>query len=155
VIANTSNSIPVSSLQLSRGQRVSVPCPNSPPLWRRRGRANGSRAPRAARCRARCARLPRGAAAGSCPVAEAGAAYIDDEIAADVGGRSDTDSGDNWGWTAGFGVEYAFSEDWSGRLDYRYSEYDGDGSFYEKEPDGDYDLDLDTSEVRVGVAYRF
>lgn len=88
--------------------------------------------------------------------AAAGAAYVDYEVSADVGGRSDTDSADNWGWTAGVGVEYAFSDNWSGRIDYRYSEFDGDdGSFYEGSSDGDYDLDLDTSELRVGVAYRF
>jgi len=83
-----------------------------------------------------------------------GLAYVDYEVENEVGGASDSSSADNWGWTAGVGFDYAFTDNWIGRIDYRYSDYDGDdGSWYE---DGsDYDIDLDTSELRVGVAYRF
>ena len=83
-----------------------------------------------------------------------GLAYVDYEVENRVGGDSDSSSADNWGWTAGVGFDYAFTDNWIGRIDYRYSDYDGDdGSWYE---DGsDYDIDLDTSELRVGVAYRF
>lgn len=84
----------------------------------------------------------------------AGLAYVDYDVSNETGSGSDSTSADNWGWTLGVGVEYAFTDQISGRLDYRYSDYDGDdGSWYEG--DGDYDIDLQTSEVRVGLAFRF
>lgn len=84
----------------------------------------------------------------------AGAAYVDYEVDTQIDGESDGTSADNWGWTLGAGVEYAFTDRWIGRVDYRYSDYDGDdGSWYEG--DADYEIDLQTRELRVGVAYRF
>jgi outer membrane immunogenic protein len=84
----------------------------------------------------------------------AGLSYIDYEIENEINGDSDNTSADNWGWTLGAGVEYAFTDQISGRIDYRYSDYDGDdGSWYEG--DSDYDIDLETSEIRLGIAYRF
>jgi outer membrane immunogenic protein len=84
----------------------------------------------------------------------AGLAYVDYEIRNVTGGLADTEGTYNWGWTAGIGMEYAFTDNWIGRIDYRYSDYDGEsGSFFDDS--SDYEIDLDTSEVRVGVAYRF
>jgi outer membrane immunogenic protein len=86
--------------------------------------------------------------------ATGGLAYVDYEVTSELQGDSDSTSADNWGWTLGVGVEYAFTDNWVGRVDYRYSDYDGeDGSWYEG--DSDYDLDLETNELRLGVSYRF
>ncbi|MFW5654122.1 MAG: outer membrane protein [Roseicyclus sp.] len=83
-----------------------------------------------------------------------GLAYVDYEIRNVTGELAETEGSYNWGWTAGIGMEYAFTENWIGRIDYRYSDYDGEsGSFFDDT--SDYEIDLDTGELRLGVAYRF
>lgn len=53
------------------------------------------------------------------------------------------------GWTLGAGVEYAFTDNLIGRVEYRYTDF------------GDFDLtpiataELKTHDVRIGVAYKF
>ena len=56
------------------------------------------------------------------------------------------------GWTLGGGVEYAFTDNWLGRLEYRY--YD----FPDKDIDGAGglgDVSLNTSTITAGIAYKF
>ena len=56
------------------------------------------------------------------------------------------------GWTLGGGVEYAFTDNWLGRLEYRY--YD----FPDKDLDGAGglgDVSLNTSTITAGIAYKF
>ena len=52
------------------------------------------------------------------------------------------------GWTAGLGVEHAFTDNWLGRAEYRYYDF---GS--EDITRGELDLDMHT--VSVGIAYKF
>ena len=57
------------------------------------------------------------------------------------------------GWTLGGGVEYAFTDNWIGRAEYRYYDFgdrdlDGIGA-------GLASLDLNTSTFTVGAAYKF
>jgi outer membrane immunogenic protein len=55
------------------------------------------------------------------------------------------------GWTVGGGVEYAFTDNWSTRLDYRYSDY-GSSNFGLM---GVTEIDVTEHALRVGVGYRF
>ena len=62
------------------------------------------------------------------------------------------------GWTAGGGVEYAFSSNWTARIEYRYTDF-GDvtitPSIYDY--DGEYDNDVEATQqnIMAGIAYRF
>lgn len=61
------------------------------------------------------------------------------------------------GWTIGAGYEHAINDQWTVRLDYRYSDLDGDFNFVAP-GSGDnhrFDLDLQSHQLRVGAAYRF
>ncbi len=61
------------------------------------------------------------------------------------------------GWTIGAGVEHAFTQNWVGRLDYRYSDL-GSNSFDFVSGGGDphrFNLDAKTHEIKVGVSYKF
>jgi outer membrane immunogenic protein len=73
---------------------------------------------------------------------------------ADVTTALGTFSGDKTltGWTLGGGVEYAFTDNWLGRVEYRYYGFDNadlDGAG----PLGNVDLNSQT--VSVGIAYKF
>ena len=69
----------------------------------------------------------------------------------DVGTDVDLD-----GWRVGAGVEQAFGENFYGKLEYRYSNYE-EGEF--EAPSGlesdRFDVDLDRHQVMVGLGYRF
>jgi len=54
------------------------------------------------------------------------------------------------GWTAGVGVEHAFTDNWSARIEYRYSDYGGAGFGL-----GFGDIDVTEHGVRIGVSYKF
>ncbi|TWG60678.1 MULTISPECIES: outer membrane protein [unclassified Aminobacter] len=54
------------------------------------------------------------------------------------------------GWTVGAGVEHAFTDNWTARLEYRYSDYGGDDFNL-----GAGDFDLTEHAVRIGVSYKF
>lgn len=58
----------------------------------------------------------------------------------------------NWGWTLGGGIEYAFTDDLSARIEYRYTDL---GSI--KAEDGDDDGKADTAfhAVRAGLIWHF
>lgn len=60
------------------------------------------------------------------------------------------------GWTVGAGVEYAFTDNLIGRIEYRYADYGHktrSGTFLF--PTQPARLDLSTNDVRVGLAYKF
>ena len=62
------------------------------------------------------------------------------------------------GWTVGAGLEYAFTDYLTARIEYRYSDY-GKQSF-PLTPSGRgfwtaHDVDLKTSDVRIGITYKF
>jgi outer membrane immunogenic protein len=53
------------------------------------------------------------------------------------------------GWTIGAGAEYAFTNNWIGRVEYRYYDFSSDVL------DDFGDVDLETNTLTVGVAYKF
>ncbi|TIV91851.1 MAG: porin family protein [Mesorhizobium sp.] len=58
-------------------------------------------------------------------------------------------------WTLGAGVEYAFTQNWTTRVEYRYSDF---GKFTDNPAtDGTflYPTDVTTQAVRVGFSYKF
>ncbi len=55
------------------------------------------------------------------------------------------------GWTIGGGVEHAFTDQWLGRIDYRYSSFDDENNF----AGTGANVEMETHELRVGVAYKF
>jgi outer membrane immunogenic protein len=53
------------------------------------------------------------------------------------------------GWTLGAGAEYAFTDNWIGRLEYRYYNFDNNVI------DDFGDVELDTNTVTAGISYKF
>lgn len=73
-----------------------------------------------------------------------------------LGGTTDTESHTAWrgGWTAGFGAEYLFAKNLSGRVEYRYSDYGSEkvnanlwNEYYKQE--------LKEQTLKIGVTYHF
>lgn len=73
----------------------------------------------------------------------------------DDGGTTDSSSHTKAGWTLGAGVEYAFTQNWTTRVEYRYSDF---GKFTDN-PATDssflYPTEVTTQTVRVGFSYKF
>jgi outer membrane immunogenic protein len=85
--------------------------------------------------------------------ATGGVAFTQASADVDLGGGL-TLSGDETftGWTIGGGAEYAFTDNWIGRVEYRF--YD----FPDKDIDGAGglgDVSLNTSTITAGIAYKF
>lgn len=55
------------------------------------------------------------------------------------------------GWTLGGGIEYAFAQNWTTRIDYRYSDYGGTDFGLP----GTTDVDFTEHAVRFGIGYKF
>lgn len=53
------------------------------------------------------------------------------------------------GWTIGAGIEHAFTDNWTGRVEYRYADF-GSQSF----PIG-FDLNFKQQSLRAGISYKF
>lgn len=71
-----------------------------------------------------------------------------------AGGTRVVDESDtHTGWTVGGGAEYAFTDNWLGRVEYRYTDF-GDKTFRSDFID-EGKVDLKTHEVRIGVSYKF
>jgi outer membrane immunogenic protein len=85
--------------------------------------------------------------------------HIDDSL---FGGATHFDGGGHtrWGWTVGAGVEYAFLQNWSVKLEYNYMDF-GDRSvtFHDVLHAGitpfPYDIDQRVHLVKVGINWRF
>jgi opacity protein-like surface antigen len=59
------------------------------------------------------------------------------------------------GWTAGAGLEYAFDANWSGRVEYRRSDF-GSATYASSDFDGNfYRIRLTDNAVRIGIMYHF
>ena len=86
-----------------------------------------------------------------------GLAAVDMEFGADIAGTADSESQWVYGWTVGGGLEHAFTQNFSGRIEYLYVSL----------PDSDYNLiggveTFDATQtfndihmVRAGLAYNF
>jgi outer membrane immunogenic protein len=83
------------------------------------------------------------------PYIAGGVAFGRYEVRADDHGLVTADQRTMIGWTFGAGVDYAFTDKLVGRLEYRYTDY-GHKTFADV-----YDVDLKTSELRIGLAYKF
>ena len=57
------------------------------------------------------------------------------------------------GWTAGAGAEFAFADNWTARLEYRYSDF-GSERFIAAGL-APFTFDIDMHAVRLGVSYKF
>jgi opacity protein-like surface antigen len=60
-----------------------------------------------------------------------------------------------FGWTAGAGVDYAFTKDVFGRIEYRYTSLDMSGFVNVAANTADTGSRLPISDMRVGIAYKF
>ena len=65
-----------------------------------------------------------------------------------------SDSEDFVGWTAGLGVEHAFTDNLLARAEYRYYDF-GSEEFGDAGTFGAGDLELDMHTVSIGLAYKF
>ena len=57
------------------------------------------------------------------------------------------------GWTLGAGIEYAFTNNLTTRLEYRYTNYDGGDNFFDNVSLGSNDIEFHT--IRAGLSYKF
>ena len=82
--------------------------------------------------------------------ATGGVAFTDTSAESDAFGGVSLDADDSLtGWTIGAGGEYAFTDNWIGRVEYRYYDF-SNGSL-----DDLGDVDLGTNTLTVGVGYKF
>lgn len=58
------------------------------------------------------------------------------------------------GWTLGIGAEYALTDNWTLRGEYRYADY-GTRDFVTQPVEEEYSADIKTHDIRFGVAYKF
>ncbi|MBN9236847.1 MULTISPECIES: outer membrane protein [Phyllobacteriaceae] len=56
------------------------------------------------------------------------------------------------GWTLGAGAEYAFSNNWVGRAEYKYTDF---GKVGYSAPAGDGSVEVNTNTLAIGFAYKF
>jgi outer membrane immunogenic protein len=83
--------------------------------------------------------------------ATGGVAFTQISAEADLGGGLRLDTDQNFtGWTVGAGVEHAFTDNWVGRLEYRYYDFGN-----ETIDDFGGDADLTSNTITIGASYKF
>lgn len=70
----------------------------------------------------------------------------------DAGGTFASASETRAGWTLGAGAEYAFSNNWVGRAEYKYTDF---GKVGYSAPTGDGSVEVNTNTLAIGFAYKF
>jgi len=65
-----------------------------------------------------------------------------------------SDSQTHFGWTAGAGVEYAFTQNWTLKAEYLYTDF-GSKTYTFPDDNGSYDVGLKSQTAIIGVNYRF
>lgn len=85
------------------------------------------------------------------PYVTGGFAWANNEINDSVYG---SDSQTHFGWTAGLGVEYAFTQNWTLKAEYLYTDF-GSKTYTFPDDNGAYDVGLKSQTATVGVNYRF
>jgi outer membrane immunogenic protein len=83
----------------------------------------------------------------------AGAAWAQGNLDGIVAPIPDNIKGNHWGWTVGGGVEHAFTDQFRLKLDYLYTQYNGD-KYQEACCNVDIN-DFDNHEVRLGAIWAF
>ena len=82
--------------------------------------------------------------------ATGGVAFTQFSAEADFGNNVSFNADQNFtGWTVGAGAEYAFTNNWIGRVEYRYYDFSDDVL------DGFADVGVTTNTLTVGVSYKF
>ena len=76
---------------------------------------------------------------------------FDEYIQGDLWGNADENL---VGWTLGVGTEYALTDNWTLRGEYRYADH-GTQEFVTQPVDEEYSADIRTHDIRLGVAYKF
>lgn len=84
----------------------------------------------------------------------AGVGFTQGSVDLNVGGLSTSGDDTFTGWTVGGGVEYAFTDNWLGRVEYRYYGF-GDKDVIDDGPGGLGEVSLNSQTVTVGLAYKF
>jgi outer membrane immunogenic protein len=88
------------------------------------------------------------------PYIAGGLAFGELEADYDFGGISDSFSDTMFGWTIGAGFEYAITDTFTTRFEYRYTDYGSfDGDFFPAA--ADVSSDLTSHDIRMGVAWKF
>ncbi|HUQ34833.1 MAG TPA: outer membrane protein [Aestuariivirga sp.] len=82
---------------------------------------------------------------------EGGGAWVGEDHTFDV---DDTESADRWGWVAGVGIEHAFNDNWSAKIEYNYMDF-GSHNVRFSDADEDVTVDQDLHTIKVGLNYRF
>jgi outer membrane immunogenic protein len=77
-----------------------------------------------------------------------GLAYADLDIDQEI----TLSGGDYWGWSIGGGIDYAFTDQIIGRIEYLHDEFD-DKDY--DEDDEEYTAELDTDTVRAAIIFKF
>lgn len=72
----------------------------------------------------------------------------------DEGSFNSSASGTLTGWTIGAGAEYAVTDNWTLRGEYRYTQY-GNKDFVATPVEDDWTARVRTHDLRLGVAYKF
>lgn len=85
------------------------------------------------------------------PYITAGAAYANHDFG-NVWGVSTSQT--NWGWTIGGGVEYAFTNNWTAKLEYQYIDLQSN-SYTIPATLGSISADTNLNIVKLGVNYKF
>lgn len=85
------------------------------------------------------------------PYVTGGFAWANNEINDSEWG---SDSQTHFGWTAGLGVEYAFTQNWTVKAEYLYTDF-GSKTYTFPDDDGSYDVGLKSQTATIGVNYRF
>ncbi len=90
-----------------------------------------------------------------------GAAFVDEDhfIQTNPGGVAVTSTTGNTrsGWTVGAGLEYAFWDNWSAKLEYNFMDFGSDNHTFTAVTGGtaNFDVDQQVHVVKFGVNYRF
>lgn len=85
--------------------------------------------------------------------ATGGIAFGHAELDASAEGVSATDDNTHIGWTVGAGVEKAFTPNWIGRLEVRYTDFGSEG--YDLGDFGEVESDWNQTAVTAGISYKF
>jgi outer membrane immunogenic protein len=83
-----------------------------------------------------------------------GYAWADNQISASAGGATFSESHLHSGWTIGGGLEYLFTQNWSGKVEYMYADF-SNANYLTSFVTGGVGLGVTVNTVKAGINYRF